>query len=149
MTKLVEKTEALRALAEWLVARGEVMRVGDFILDADYICVEDTANKCYRGDIAALIATQYAQAIDTKALNEHEYPRSFLEIFFMETYGIRGEFYESFVDVDEVLTDYDAMHDKMTVADYGTTLTQYLDRGVRGEVSWQWFINRLLSSVPS
>jgi len=142
-----ENTAKLRELADWLIKQGDKTRVGDWVVDADFMCVADDSNVAYRGDIGGLVATEYLKAATAAELHASDYTQRDVSAIWINTFGTRGEFYESFVNVDEVLEDYSALSDKITVADYGETLRRYLDRGVRGEVSWAWYLDRLDSII--
>lgn len=148
MSILIEDTAKLRALVAWLRRLGERTRVGDWYLDADCVCVKDDDGK-FRGDIAGLITTEYLKVHTADWLEKTGYALPHCRTAICGAFGVRGEFYESLVDVDDVLTDFPALHDKITCADYATTIEKYLDRGIVGEVSWRWYTERLLASVPS
>lgn len=133
-----ENTEKLSELADWLIKQGDRTRVGSWVLDADYMCVADDANDGYRGDIGGLVVTEYLKIMTAEELNKSDYAARDVQAIWINTFGTRGEFYESFVNVDEILDEYEALADKITLGEYGKTLKAYVDRGVRGAVSWTW-----------
>lgn len=138
-----ENLTKLRELADWLIARGDRLNHGDWILDADYMCLPADAVDAHRGDLGGLVVTEYLRIMTARELAKSEYVARDVQVAWINVFGARGELYESLVNVDEVLSDYAALHDKIALCDYGTTLKKYLDRGVRGEVSWAWYIKRL------
>lgn len=146
---LVEDTAKLRDLVAWLRRQGKKTQVGKWRIDADIMCLADDDSDRYKGDIAGLITTELLGKMTADALYETGYPLPHTRTAICGEYGVRGEFYESFVNVDEILEDFPALHDQLTCEDYARTLENYLDRGVVGEVSWRWYLDELHAAAVS